>query len=63
MDRIAVQTGVSRATVGRILARRGRNWWRGLDPAEPVARYERTAPGDLIHIDIRKLGRFARVGH
>jgi transposase InsO family protein len=31
--------------------------------AEPVRRYEREHPGELIHIDIKKLGRFGRVGH
>ena len=34
-----------------------------LEPAEPVRRYEREHPGELIHIDIKKLGRFERVGH
>ena len=32
-------------------------------PAEPVRRYERQHPGGLIHIDIKKLGRFDRPGH
>ena len=36
---------------------------RDLDPPEPVRRYERDHPGELIHIDIKKLGRFDRVGH
>jgi len=63
MDRIAARTGLSRATVGRILARHGLNRWRDLDPAEPVVRYERAAPGELIHIDIKKLGKFTRTGH
>ena len=34
-----------------------------LEPAEPVRRYEREKPGEMIHIDIKKLGRFDRVGH
>lgn len=63
MDRIAQETGVSRATVGRILARQGLNRWRDLNPADPVTRYERDVPGELIHLDIKKLGRFARTGH
>ncbi|CAN0602931.1 unnamed protein product, partial [Ectocarpus sp. 12 AP-2014] len=50
-------------TVGRILARHGLNRWRDLEPAEPVIRYERAAPGDLLHIDIKKLGKFNRTGH
>ena len=61
--RIAAQVGVSRATVGRILTRHGLNRWRDLEPAEPVRRYERDRPGEMIHIDIKKLGRFNRVGH
>lgn len=63
MDRIADETGLSRATVGRILARHGLNRWRDLEPAEPVVRYERAAPGELIHVDIKKLGKFTRTGH
>ena len=61
--RIAAELGVSRATVGRLLARHGLNRWRDLEPAEPVRRYERDRPGEMIHIDIKKLGRFNRVGH
>jgi transposase InsO family protein len=62
-DLIAEQTGLSRATVGRILVRHGLNRWRELEPVEPVIRYERDRPGELIHIDIKKLGKFNRVGH
>ena len=62
-DLIADNTGLSRATVGRILVRHGLNRWRDLEPSEPVVRYERDRPGDLIHIDIKKLGRFNRTGH
>ncbi len=62
-QRIATQADVSRATVGRILTRHGLNRWRDLEPAEPVRRYERERPGEMIHIDIKKLGRFNRVGH
>ena len=36
---------------------------RDLEPAGPVRRYEREHPGELIHIDIKKLGKFNRVGH
>ena len=61
--RIAAEAGVSKATVGRILTRHGLNRWRDLEPAEPVRRYERDKPGEMIHIDIKKLGRFNRVGH
>ena len=50
---------MSPATVSRILRRLGLN----LEPAEPERRYERENPGEIIHIDIKKLGRFERVGH
>ena len=33
------------------------------EPAPPVHRYERPHPGDLLHLDIKKLGRFGRPGH
>ncbi len=62
-DRIADQTGLSHSTVGRILMRHGLNRWRDLEPAKPVIRYERDRPGEIIHIDIKKLGKFNRVGH
>ena len=60
---IARETGVSPATVSRVLHRAGLSRLRDLDPPEQVRRYEREAPGDLIHIDIKKLGRFERPGH
>ncbi len=46
-----------------MLKRAGLNRLRNLEPAEPVKRYERQNPGEIIHIDIKKLGRFERVGH
>ena len=60
---IAAEAGVSPATVSRILRRLGLNRIAALEPAEPVRRYEREHPGELIHIDIKKLGRFDRIGH
>ena len=60
---IAAETGVSPATVSRVLSRRGLSRLKDLEPAEPVQRYERDRPGELIHIDIKKLGRFERPGH
>src|SRR3954465_5894774 len=60
---IAVETGVSPATVSRVLRRLGLNRLSALEPAEPVRRYEREHPGELIHIDIKKLGKFNRIGH
>jgi len=60
---IAGQVGVSPATVSRVLRRAGLSRLRDLVPAEPARRYEHDAPGDMIHLDIKKLGRFARAGH
>jgi len=60
---IAREVGVSPATVSRVLHRLGLRNLKALEPAEPVRRYEREHPGELIHIDIKKLGRFNRIGH
>jgi transposase InsO family protein len=60
---IAQATGVSPATVSRVLRRLGLNRLAALEPAEPVRRYQRDRPGELIHIDIKKLGRFNKIGH
>jgi transposase InsO family protein len=60
---IAAEVGISPATVSRILQRLGLNKLSALEPAEPVRRYEREHPGDLIHLDIKKLGRIGSVGH
>ena len=60
---IAQVTGVSPATVSRVLKRLGLSRMRDLQPREPIRRYEREYPGELIHLDIKKLGRFERVGH
>jgi len=60
---IARETGVSPATVSRVLKRLGLSRIKDLEPAAPVIRYERQHPGEMIHLDIKKLGRFDRVGH
>ena len=60
---IAQATGVSPVTVSRVLKRLGLSRIKNLAPAEPVIRYERKTPGEMIHLDIKKLGRFDRVGH
>ena len=60
---IAKTVGVSPATVSRVLGRLGLNKLSALEPAAPVIRYERKAPGEMVHLDIKKLGRFDRVGH
>jgi transposase InsO family protein len=60
---IAKETAVSPATVSRILRAARLSRMRDLEPPEPVVRYERKHPGELIHLDIKKLGRFERTGH
>ncbi len=61
--RIALQTGLSRATISRILRRRRLSRIRDLEPRPPAMRYEHQRPGDLLHLDIKKLGRIAKPGH
>ncbi|SKA42175.1 leucine-zipper of insertion element IS481 [Enhydrobacter aerosaccus] len=60
---IAAETGISTATVSRVLKRLGLNRLSALEPAEPPRRYQRDRPGELIHIDIKKLGKFNGIGH
>ena len=60
---IAARVGLSTATVARILARSGLSRLKSLEPKEPVVRYQRERPGELIHVDIKKLGRIGCVGH
>ena len=61
--RIARSVGVSPSTVSRVLARAGLSRLADLDPSEPLVRYEHAHPGDLLHIDTKKLGRIERMGH
>lgn len=60
---IAAELGISPATVSRILKRLGLNRINALEPTAPVRRYERDKPGEMIHVDIKKLGRFNTIGH
>lgn len=61
--RIAQATGLSRATVSRILTRLRLNQAHMLEPPAPIVRYEHPAPGDLLHLDIKKLARIHKPGH
>jgi transposase InsO family protein len=61
--RIARSLAVSESTVSRVLVRAGLSKLSALDPAEPVLRYEHLLPGDMVHIDTKKLGRIVRPGH
>jgi transposase InsO family protein len=60
---IARALAVSGSTVGRVLRRAKLARWSDLKPSEPVVRYEHAAPGDLVHIDTKKLGRIEKMGH
>ena len=61
--RIAVVVGRSVATVSRCVARLGLSSLKALEPIAAVLRYERSAPGELLHMDTKKLGRIEAVGH
>jgi transposase InsO family protein len=63
MRRIAVVVGVSVATVARVCAKAGLSRLSSIDPPPAVRRYERAKPGELLHIDIKKLGRIGCIGH
>ena len=63
MRAISAQVGRSVATVSRFLAGRGLSSLKALEPRVPVLRYEREAPGELLHMDTKKLGRIVRPGH
>jgi len=60
---IARMLGMARSTVGLVLRRLGLGKLKALDPKAPVIRYERASPGEMIHLDIKKLGRFHVAGH
>jgi transposase InsO family protein len=61
--RIARDLHVPIATVVREQRRLGLHQLARLDPPRPAHRYEWPHAGDLVHLDIKRLGRFARVGH
>jgi transposase InsO family protein len=60
---IATRLQVPRSTVAAILVRVGLNRLTHLTPRAPVIRYERTRPGELVHLDIKPRARILRVGH
>jgi transposase len=51
------------STVSAVLKRIGLGKRSRLSPPEPPNRYERKRPGELVHLDIKKLGRIAGAGH
>jgi transposase InsO family protein len=62
-ERIAVALQLKRSTVARVCARAGLARLSALDPKQPVQRYTRERPGELIHLDTKKLGRIVRPSH
>lgn len=60
---IAQALGLARSTVGSILRRLGLGKLSALTPKVPAVRYERSTPGEMIHLDIKKLGKFKVEGH
>ena len=60
---IASIVGVSVATVARVCTKAGLSRLSKIDPPPAVRRYERAKAGELLHIDIKKLGRIGCVGH
>jgi transposase InsO family protein len=61
--RIAAELGLATSTVCAVLKRLGLNRLSKLEPPEPPNRYCRRHPGELVHIDVKKLARFWRPGH
>jgi transposase InsO family protein len=61
--KIARALAMARSTVGLVLRRLGLGRLDALDPKPPAIRYERSMPGEMIHLDIKKLGRIDGVGH
>jgi len=60
---IAQRLPLARSTISAVLTRIGLNRLCYLTPPEPVQRYEWERPGELVHVDIKRLGRFDRAGH
>ena len=60
---IARQLVMPVSTVGSVLRRLGLGKLAALEPRPPVVRYQRERPGELIHVDTKKLGRIEAVGH
>ena len=60
---IAMVLGMPLSTVSAVLARIGLGKLSRLEPPEPPNRYERARPGELLHVDVKKLGKIAGAGH
>ena len=55
--------GVAASTVHAVLRRHGRSRLVVRTPREEIVRYERSRPGELVHVDVKKLGRIVKPGH
>jgi transposase InsO family protein len=62
-EQIAEQLEMAPSTVSLICKREGLGRLPRLEPAAPQRRYERKRAGELVHVDVKKLGRIARPGH
>lgn len=62
-EEIAAKLRLARSTVAGWLKRRGIGRLKSLETPVPVVRYQRQRPGELLHLDIKKLARFERIGH
>ena len=60
---IAQRLPLARSTISAVLTRIGLRRLRFVTLPEPVQRYEWERPGELVHVDIKRLGRFAQAGH
>jgi hypothetical protein len=60
---VAECLGMALSTVSAVLVRIGLGKLSRLEPPEPPNRYERSRPGELVHIDVKKLGRILAAGH
>src|SRR5262245_4033862 len=60
---IARRTGIARSTVGNVLRRHGLGKLKPIEEKPPIRRYERAWPGELVHVDIKTLGRIGQIGH
>lgn len=63
MHQIAGVAGISVSSVARICREAGLSRLKSLEPPGPTVRYERDSPGEMLHIDTKRLGRFDQPGH
>ena len=62
-DEIALRLGLCRSSIFRVLRKLGCSKLSSLEPKEPVQRYQWEKPGQMLHLDIKKLGKIDGVGH